>query len=214
MRQLKMIVDNRERNFEILEGLEEQGVEMTFAQLPVGDYIISDRICVERKTVSDFEGSIINSRLFDQVKRLHESFAKPILLIEGSRDEARLSSNVMLGTIMKLYVDYNTQVVISSDEQETAYILSRFAEHEQNEEKREPRLVGLKKAYTDDQWQIFILSSIPGIGVKLAKKLISHFKTVRGVASASVDDLVEVEKIGKKKAERIYSILNAEFDGG
>jgi ERCC4-type nuclease len=213
MQQLKMIVDNRERNLQILESLSGMGVEMAFSQLPVGDYIISDRLCIERKTFSDFENSIMNARLFDQMQRLHESFAKPILLIEGSPAESRLGAHVMLGAIMKLYVDYNTQVIMSADEQETAYILSRFAEHEQKEEKREPRLVGLKKAYTDDQWQILILSSIPGIGAKLARKLIAHFKTIRGVASADVEQLEEVEKIGKKKAERIYSILNAEFNG-
>ena len=208
-----MIVDNRERNLEILDGLSDLDVELTFAQLPVGDYIISDRICIERKTMSDFESSVMDSRLFDQLERLHQSFAKPILLIEGYSEEPRLSNNMVLGAIMRLYVDYNTQVIISSSAEETAYILSRFAEHEQRQEKREPRLVGLKKAYTDYQWQILILGSIPGIGPKLARKLITHFKTVKGVASANVEELTDVEKIGKKKAEKIYAILNTEFEG-
>ena len=213
MQSLKIIVDKRERNFELLEGLSNLGVEMSFAQLPVGDYIISDRICVERKTVSDFENSIITSRLFDQVRRLHESYTKPVLLIEGEESEFRLGTNIMLGTIMKLYVDYNMQVIRSEDRIESAYILSRFAEHEQKDEERLPKMVGVKKAYSNYEWQIMILSAMPGIGAKLAKRLISHFKTIKAVASAGAEDLAKVDKIGKKKAEQIYFILNSEFEG-
>ena len=212
MKEVKVIMDNRERNLEIITGLEEHKVDLTFAQLPVGDYIISDRMCIERKTISDFETSIIDSRLFDQAERLHASFSKPILLIEGDESELRLNRNVMLGAITKLYVKYNIQVVRAASAADTAYMVYRFADHEQNED-RTPRMMGLKKAHTNYQWQLLILSSIPGIGTKLAKKLIEHFKTIKGVVSADIDELKEVDKIGKKKAERIYEILNTEFEG-
>ncbi len=213
MQKLKVIVDNRERNIEIITGLEDYELEMTFAQLPVGDYIISDRIGIERKTVSDFESSIVNSRLFDQAERLHAAFKKPILLIEGGDSERRLKKNVMLGTITKLYVDYNIQVMRTESAKDTAYTVYRFAEHEQAEEERFPRAVGLKKAHSTYQWQLLILGSIPGIGSKLAQRLITHFKSIRGVMSADVEELKKVEKIGPKKAEKIYDILNAKFEG-
>ena len=115
MQSLKIIVDNRERNLIMHEELSNLGVLIDFAQLPVGDYIISDRTCIERKTVPDFEKSIMDSRLFDQVKRLAASFGKPILLIEGDDADFRLSDNVILGTILKLYYDFNIQVIRSKD---------------------------------------------------------------------------------------------------
>lgn len=213
MQKPKIIVDNRERNLDIITGLQSHGTDLAFAQIPVGDYIISDRICIERKTVSDFENSIINSRLFDQAARLHAAFPKPILLIEGDETGSRLSKNVTLGTITRLYVDYNIQLIRTESASDTAYTVYRLAEHEQEDKERLPRIVGLKKAYTTYQWQLLILSSIPGIGAKLAQKLIAHFKTIKGVMSADVEELMEVEKIGEKKAERIYGILNAEFEG-
>jgi ERCC4-type nuclease len=208
---LKIIVDNRERNMDIMDSLSVSGVDLNFAQLPVGDYIISDRICVERKTISDFESSIMDGRLFEQVGRLHESFGKPILIIEGDEAQHRLGDNVILGTILKLYIDYNIQVIASHGPQHTAAILSKVAQREQAAEKREPRLTGLKKAYTTYEWQTLILGSIPGIGPKLAHKMLVHFKTIKGVASADAKELMKVDKIGKKKAEHICSILNAEF---
>ncbi len=211
MQPLRIIVDNRERNLELIEALSDSGVVIDFAQLPVGDYIISDRICVERKTVGDFESSIMNNRLFEQLGRLHQSFDKPILLIEGDQAEHRLSDNAIIGAILRLYTEYSVQVLHSRDASHSAAILSKFAEREQQDEKREPRLVGLKKAYTTYQWQALILGSVPGIGPALAHRLLSHFKTVKNVAIADPKELMKVEKIGKKKAQRIYEILNAEF---
>ena len=212
MQELSLLIDNRERNLEIIESLAENNVKVSFLQLPVGDYIVSDRMCVERKTVRDFESSIIDTRLFDQAQRLKDAFEKPIIIIEGSMDELSLGRNVILGTILALYTDYNIQVINSTGPSETSYILSKFAEREQILERRQPRLLGSKKAYTQYQWQLVILASLPGIGPGLAKNLIAHFKTVRNLCNADVDELMEIDKIGRKKAERIYSIINSEFE--
>ena len=211
MRGTKIIVDNRERNFELMEGLENNEVSISFAQLPVGDYIISDRLCVERKTARDFESSIMDSRLFEQAERLRQSFEKPLLIIEGGYEEFTMPRNAIVGAMLRLYTEYGVQLIFSSGHEETSYILSKLAEKEQIVEKREPRLLGSKKAYNTYQWQILMLSSMPGIGPKLASSLIKHFKTLRNVATADVEDLMGIEKIGKKKAQRVYEILNAEF---
>ncbi|MDE1860892.1 MAG: hypothetical protein KGH72_04225 [Candidatus Micrarchaeota archaeon] len=213
MADLKMVVDNRERNISIIEELSVKGVNLTFAQLDVGDYIISDRICIERKTVSDFESSIINNRLFDQAERLHRSYEKPMLILEGDESEARLGNNVLIGAMLRLYTDFNIQIIRSRSAEETADILSHFATMEQEGEKRDLRIVGLKRAYSNAEWQMLVLSTIPGIGPKLALNLISHFKTIKSIASASEEELAKVDKIGAKKAKRIYEVLNGEFEG-
>ena len=210
----RIIIDNRERNLEILGHLSEAGMFMDFAQLPVGDYIVSDRICIERKTVVDFESSIMDNRLFEQMERLNASFEKPMMVIEGDESCHRLGNNVIIGTILKLYTDYNVQMLRSAGPAETADLLSRFAQREQSEEKKTPRIMGIKKAYNTRQWQMLILGAVPGIGPNLASRLLSHFGTVRNVVNANVDSLTEIDKIGSKKAERIYGILNAEFDRG
>ncbi len=210
-KQVSIIVDNRERNLDILEGLAGSGIQLTFAQLPVGDYIVSDRMCVERKTVNDFENSIMNSRLFDQAERLSSTFKKAILLVEGDDTEFVAQPNVVLGTIISMYSDYSVQVIRAKDASDTVTILARLAEREQEREDRKPKIVGSKKAYTNSQWQQLILGSMPGIGPKLAESLLKHFRSIRNVVSADPGDLMEVDKIGKKKAEKIYEILNAEF---
>ncbi len=212
MKALRIIIDNRERNLEILEALSGSGIGIDFAQLPVGDYIVSDRMCVERKTVGDFESSIIDNRLFDQMGRLNASFGKPVLIIEGDEAGHRLGGNVIMGAILKLYTECNVQMLRSSGPAETAEMLSKFAQREQDADRKEPRIMGIKKAYSTRQWQLLILGSVPGIGPNLAGRLLSHFGTIRNIVNAGIESLTEVDKIGKKKAGRIYGILNAEFE--
>ena len=116
----------------------------------------------------------------------------------------------MIGAMLKVCIDSNVQILRSESGEETAYMLSRLAEREQIVDDREPRILGFKKAYTNRQWQLLILSSIPGVGPKLAKDLLAKFKTIRNVVDANIEDLISVDKIGKIKASRIHKILNME----
>src|SRR3712207_8568162 len=52
-------------------------------QLPVGDYVLSDRVVVERKTGADLAASIKDRRLFEQIERLGEAYPAVVLVVEG-----------------------------------------------------------------------------------------------------------------------------------
>lgn len=210
MQHVKIIIDNRERNRDIISRLESKGAIIELKQAPVGDYIVSDRVCIERKTESDLQGSVINARLFDQLDRLNKSFEKPILILETDNYGFGLGDNIMLGILASVYLDHNIQIMWSDGTQDTADIIYALAAREQTRKGKEPKLVGIKRAYSDYQWQTLILCSIPGVGPKLARELIKKFKNIRNIANAQEKELMLVEKIGKKKAQRIYEILNKE----
>jgi ERCC4-type nuclease len=68
---LQIVVDHRERASgvpDVLGSLDT--VELRFAELETGDYLIDDQLVVERKTVEDFAKSIVDTRLFRQASRL------------------------------------------------------------------------------------------------------------------------------------------------
>lgn len=208
---LKVIVDSRERNADLVEALESVGVSVSVETLHVGDYLISDRVCIERKTVQDFENSLINTRLFDQAERLKEHYGAPIVIIEGDRDEFRLDSNVITGAIAHLYIDLGVQVIMSESAGDTARIIAALARHEQRDHRREPSMKGGARAYTDRQYQEYVVGNLPGVGPKIARGLLAHFGSVRNIANASVKELMEVDNVGKKKAERISETVNGEY---
>ncbi len=202
-----ILIDERERNVRLVELLSSYNITIDFASLPVGDYIVSKRVAIERKTISDFVHSIENNRLFDQLERLSNTFLKPILIIEGE-DEPMLSNHIINGILAKIYLEYNTQVIRSYSEDDTADIIYRLAKREQEEKENMPIIVGSKRAYSDYEFKIMVLSSFPFIGQKTAKKIIEHFKTLKNFANANLYELMKIEGIGKKKAERIIKLLN------
>ena len=57
--------------------------------------------------------------------------------------------------------------------------------------------------------QLYILQGLPGVGPLIAKRLIHHFGTVSKVMEAPVEELVEVEGIGNKAAEKIRTVLDS-----
>jgi Fanconi anemia group M protein len=206
-----VLVDQRERNSELIEALKAIGVEVEMKTLPVGDYVLSDRVCIERKTVQDFESSMMSGRLFDQIDRLKKSYPSPMLLLEGDRSTFRLKSRAINGAIATLYIDYGIVVISAHSASDAAEIIASMAAHEQSGEKREPSLKGSARAYTHEQFQEYVIGNLPGVGPKLAKALLSHFGSVRGVANASAEELMKVDKIGEKKAELILKTFNSRY---
>jgi ERCC4-type nuclease len=209
--ELRVIVDSRERNGELIDALGRAGVSISTAAMPVGDYAISDRVCIERKTVRDFESSLISSRLFEQAERLKQHYESPIIIIEGGADEFRLSRNVIMGAMAHLYIDLGIQVMLSNDADDTARTIALLARHEQHPKKREPSMKGSARAYTLMQYQEYVVGNLPGVGFKTAQALLRKFGSIRSIANAGVKELMEVDNIGKKKADRIYKTMNSGY---
>lgn len=182
--------------------------------LPVGDFIISERAVIERKTRSDFESSIIDGRLFLQNKQLDnmvENFEKRIIIIEGESFEERVSRNALLGAISALILDYGISVFFTRDLEGTAEMIFALAKREQLGKEAVVRLKGNKKVNTMAQQQRMIVECLPGVGPKLAVSLLKKFKTIENIAKANEKELTEVEKIGKKKAKFIKQAFSKEF---
>ena len=213
MKELKVIMDGRERNAELKEALKANGIEIDEKTIHVGDYIISDRVCIERKTVQDFESSLTSGRLLDQVKRLKDNYQLPIIIVEGDPAEFRLGKNVITGAMVALYVDNGIEVIMSGSAKETSEVITIIAKHEQNGNLREPSLKGGRRAYSTSDYQEYIVANLPGIGPKLARSLLWHFKSIRKLSNARVEALMKVEKIGRGKAVAIHRTLNEKYAG-
>lgn len=203
---MKVIYDHREERCSIPGLLDLSGVEIEPAQLAVGDYILSDRVAIERKSASDLVQSIISGRLFEQIERLKEAYPVAILVSEGNpRGLPRESWLGALGSVIRKEV-----VVLSvEDEAETAEWIARLARQEAKGPSR-PRGSG-RKAKDPDRQLEQMLAQIPGISITAASKLLQRFGNLQGLARASEDDLRAIDGIGKKRAEEIASIFSRQY---
>ena len=58
------------------------GIGLEPVTLEVGDYVLTEDICVERKSISDLIGSLNNGRLYNQCTSMNRYYKRPVLLIE------------------------------------------------------------------------------------------------------------------------------------
>lgn len=212
--QVVVYVDHREMGSGVVKELSRLGVRVVSEQLVVADYLLSDRVGVERKTFDDFLGSIVDKRLFSQVVRLVDAYEAPLLVLEGEGslfDRRGLHPNAVRGALASLAVDYRIPVLVSRSPRETAELLVAIARREQKEEKREVGIRGKPRLMSISEQQRFIVESLPGVGPLLAKSLLKKFGTVEKVMTAEEKELMEAEKIGEKTARMIRKVLTTKY---
>ncbi|MDD5331226.1 MAG: helicase-related protein [Candidatus Nanoarchaeia archaeon] len=125
-----IVADYREKNSPILKNLIDENAEVQLKQLKAADYIISEKIGIERKTVKDFVDSLVDQRLMEQMIKLRENFEKPILIIEGTENiyEIRnVHKNAIQGALSSIAVDFNIPILYTKDPKETASLLKNIS---------------------------------------------------------------------------------------
>lgn len=214
MEKIKIIADYREEPSGVLERLREIGVEVELQQLAVSDFVLSQRVGVERKSAGDFLQSMIDGRLLEQAKLLRETFERPVIILEGDQLYTRraIHPNAIRGALASLAVDLGVPILPTADEEDTAQMLATIARREQVQEFKEValrrKLAGLSKSEN----QRYILEGLPGVSAVLAKRLLERFSTVERVMTASDSELKEVRGIGKEKARIIRELLTAVYE--
>lgn len=206
---IEIYVDMREQASGILKILsEKEGYTIKVGSLPSGDYVIGSGVVIERKSASDFVASIMDQRLFQQVSKMKLEYANPIVLIEGDvfKTRSKISHESLIGAISWLNACEGITVLMLSDEKQSAAMIATMARHLQEGLGYEvPRQAAKPKASA--KLSTFICESLPGVGPKTAQTLFKHFKSVRGVMNAGVEDLCQVPRIGRGTAERIYEAV-------
>lgn len=192
--------------------LESHGAEVSVSPLSAGDFICSDRVAIERKTRADFESSVIDGRLFDQLARLASSYARTILIVEGKEATGALKKPSLLGAYSSVITDYGAGIFFTSSPKSTSELIYAIAKHEQLLEKRPLRVCGRPKGKTLPQNQRAIVEMLPMVGPKMARALLENFGTVENVFHAPEEELLKVEGMGKKKAKAIRMALSTPFE--
>ena len=209
----KIFVDSRER--EMAKLLESLGLEVTVKNLEVGDYVVSDRVAIERKTAHDFVSSIIDPErnLFRQIADLARTYERPVLILEG-RDlyTTQMNAGSIRGAMISVAVDYGVPIIPTEDRNETVAVIALLA-HRELREGREPKLHGHKTARTLKEQQEYLISAISSVGPTVAKNLLKHFGSVEKIMTASSSQLQEVELVGPKIAQRIRELVSGDYKG-
>jgi DNA excision repair protein ERCC-4 len=208
---LRIVVDERERKSGIPDLLKAIGINLEVKTLPIGDYIVAPETIVERKSVSDLISSIFDGRLFNQCDRLKENFLHPIILVEGNVDEIdSLVENpfVFYGALSTIALDFKIPIVPTASAAHTAKLLVSMCSRK--DITKGPFLKKIKKSDDVQKQQLSVLCSLPGIGEKLAVRMLQKFGSPTRTLNASLSELSKVEGLGEARAKKIKQMLEKE----
>jgi len=207
-----IIIDDRESECGIAEILRKTaGVSVSMQRLPLGDYLVDQKLLVERKTFEDFASSIKDGRLFHQASRLASHPLRSAILLEGSADDLRRSHmrrESIQGALIALTIVYGIPVLRSRDPEESSRLLLYAARQVRSRQLRPLPRLG-KRPRGKRKLHLHILQGLPGVGPERACRLLEVFCSVEAVVHASAEQLSTVPGIGKKTANAIRWSLSA-----
>jgi ERCC4-related helicase/ERCC4-type nuclease len=209
---LTIIVDHREFNSGVVRELSRNGARVVPMQLPVADFILSERVGVERKEVRDFVGSLLEGRLFHQLKDLRGAYIRPLLVIEGEGlfGISGVGQESIMGALASIVAGFGIPIISTKDDRETAAILLAIAKRE-HDEGRVPAVRGDKGSMSLPERQQFIVEGLPHVSGTLSQRLLSELGSVRGVFNATVEQLCAVKGVGRRTAEEIVRTLQSQY---
>ncbi len=212
-KEIVIFVDNREFSSDVVFELMKNDCVVKPKQLKISDYLISDRVGIERKTYEDFIQSIIDGRLFSQLKDMDDSFDAPLLVIEGKRrSERNIHPNAIRGALSSIALDQKIPIIWTDNEEDTASLIFTIAKREQVQEDRPVQIRGKRSKMDPDELKEFIVAGLPNISTKMSKRLLFHFKTVENIFTASEEELKKVDGVGDKMASKIREILTRKYN--
>lgn len=229
----KIIVDMRDFNSQLPFVCHLAGLEVIPAMLTVGDYILSDEICVERKAVRDLIDSLENGRLMKQCESMFKWYSKPVLLIEfeegksfsfepfttgfltGNSTKSVKSSELeqlqlRLAALIRSYP--RLSIIWSSSPFETARTFKELKSNQLDPNIEYALTAGTNgtntgNAYNEDAMKF--LSFIPGITDANALLIVSKVENLYEFSKMSVDEMAAI--IGKESAQKAHKFLNKEY---
>ena len=211
MNTINIIADDREQQCDIPNLLTEQNdINLTIERLLLGDYLIDNWLLIERKQLKDFIESLLSGRLFSQASRLASSPLKTAILLEGnSKDicDYNMHRHAILGTLVTLSLIYDISILRSANCHESVALMTFAAKQKSNRCKTDlPRFGRRPKSVKGKK--LFLLQALPGVGPKLAKRLLEYFGSINAIFSANVETLCKIEGISNKKAKNIVELLS------
>lgn len=210
-RQPRIVCDHREQPGGVVRHLHDLGTQIEARALDVGDFVLSDRIAVERKEGKDFVDSLVDGRLFEQVKAL-QVYPRPLVVLEGEiYGHRNINPEALSGAIASLTMDMGIVLLQTRDALETARLLHAIAKREQFRESRKLALRPGRASMSDDERLRHVLAGFPNIDGTLADRLLQRFGTLERVFAADADALAQVDGIGPGKAEGLRRTLESAY---
>jgi len=220
---LKIDIDNRERHripkFQnyIKSGKAKFIKGATLLNMPTGDYGTKDHLVGIEYKKDDLAESIFSELIDKQLKELSEAYEHAYLFIGYDGIEEMISENLgvnpdcLIGKMTSILSRNHVSVVFVGDLL-VRFVIDTIEKHydgrnptkeysviRKGYQKRKPSVIEIK---------LDIISRIPGLGMGKGNLLLEHFDNkFSKISNASVEEVMEVPRIGEVLAKRIKEVM-------
>jgi ERCC4-type nuclease len=195
-----VLYDHRERISGVPRELERLGVPVAPSRLDAGDYVLSDRLVVERKSGADLAASIKDRRLFEQTDRLVDAYPAVVLIVEG--EPIHISEASWMGALGRVVLA-GASILGTLDAADTAGWLARLYRLEGKGPSAARGLPRVRRPTEDAAATAEdVLTCLPGISTVGARRLLEHFGSFAAVAAADADELSASRASGRSVRRR------------
>lgn len=220
---LTIIVDNSERGSEVINYFEGKNVELEYANLRTGSFLITDAVAIDRLKVKDFAQLTSEKVLFRRLLEFKKTYQEPILLVEGNNlaKNKIASAGAIRGAVSYICCLNRIPILYTANEAETAEMLYIMANQTQfglgfevsaPEPEQSASVAGqAPKPKTPEEIQSHIVQTLPDVGPAMASAVMKMYGSLRTLFSATASDLTKVEGIGPKKAKKIVDVFDLEY---
>lgn len=190
--------------------IRQPGWEVEVLPQAVSDFSVGNVLGVERKTPTDFLGSFASERLGQQCKELADNFATAVLLIQGDYDDVvqnpHRNFNPWAVTSKIASLTAKTHIVpLFCGTKGVPFIVSALAVQVMDDEV--VSYTPIRPHATEGDWQIHLLTALPGIGREKAKALLKAYGTPLRALNSWEAWGGDVDGFGKKTVEKVGNIL-------
>jgi len=201
-----LLFDHGERRSGVPAELERLGVDVRGARLPAGDYVLSDRLVVERKGPADLAASIKDRRLFEQLGRLADAYPSVVLIVEG--DPVHIAEVSWQGALARALTS-GASLLRTESPEDTAAWLERFHRLE-GRPPSEVRGRPMPRRPTSNLADVAedVLRCLPGVSTVGARRLLEHFGSLREVFTADEPALRDVPGIGAVRGAALARLFS------
>ncbi|CAK7198948.1 DNA repair protein RAD16 [Sporothrix eucalyptigena] len=235
--QPRVVVDVREFRSSLPSLLHGRNMAVVPCMLTVGDYVLSDNICVERKSISDLISSFRDGRLYTQCETMFQHYRDPMLLIEFDMNKsftlepfADLATSSSTGSSVipnpQNANDLQSKIVLltlafprlrilwASSPYETAEIFERLKAQEAEPDPVAAVRAGLDpNARADDQPFNLepqeMLAAVPGVTPVNLRTLVMETESIAAIAAMDAPALEPI--VGKESARQISEFFKKDI---
>ncbi|XP_070604865.1 Fanconi anemia group M protein isoform X2 [Erythrolamprus reginae] len=214
---LCILVDNHEISSgpEVISTLKTvHGVKVEICSLGSCDYIVSNRLAVERKCQTELVNYTHQSKMVQRMQQLKNKFDRICIIVEKERIRTGEAWKVFHRTkhydgMLSAFIQAGIKVLFSGCQVETADLLKELAlvEQRKNAAIRVPTEV---EGPRQDVFRFYL--SIPCVSYTLALALCHHFGSLKEVANSTPRELASHTQANQQKAEEVYRYIQYTFD--